>query len=57
MQLSQAPPALATTKEAAAELGVSESRIRQLCIAGRIVGAYKQGRDWVMPRPVRRVER
>ena len=56
MQLSQAPPALATTKEAAAELGVSESRIRQLCIAGRIVGAYKQGRDWVMPRPVRRVE-
>lgn len=39
--------------EAAAELGVTERRIRALCGQGRIEGARRPGRDWVIPRPVR----
>jgi len=44
---------IATVAEAAAELGVSERRVRVLCAEGRIVGARRIGRDWVIPRPIR----
>jgi len=44
---------IATVAEAAAELGVSERRVRTLCSEGRIVGARRVGRDWVIPRPIR----
>lgn len=44
---------IATVAEAAAELGVSERRVRTLCSEGRIIGARRVGRDWVIPRPIR----
>lgn len=43
---------LVTAKVAAAELGVSDSRIRQLCLAGLIAGAERRSRDWLIPSPV-----
>ena len=49
-------PEYTTIREAAAELGLEESWVRRLCIAGRIVGAVKVGRDWMIPKPVKRVE-
>ena len=41
-----------TVKGAAEELGVTEARVRQLAAQGRIEGAHKIGRDWIIPRPV-----
>jgi hypothetical protein len=37
------------TPEAALELGVSEAWISQLCREGRIEGAVKRGRFWLIP--------
>ncbi len=39
-----------TTTEAAAELGVTRARIRQFIAEGRLPGARKAGRDWLIPR-------
>ena len=39
-------------KAAAAELGVSDARVRQLCLSDLIVGAERFGKDWVIPSPV-----
>ena len=41
-----------TVKGAADELGVTEARVRQLATQGRIEGAHKIGRDWIIPHPV-----
>ena len=41
-----------TVKGASDELGVTEARVRQLAAQGRIEGAHKIGRDWIIPRPV-----
>jgi excisionase family DNA binding protein len=38
-----------TTAEAAARLGVTPGYLRQLLVAGRIPGAVKRGRDWLIP--------
>lgn len=35
--------------EAAKELNLSDRRIRVLCTQGRIQGAQKIGRDWLLP--------
>lgn len=43
---------LVTAKVAAAELGVSDARVRQLCLAGVIAGAERRGRNWSIPSPV-----
>ena len=43
---------LVPVKEAAAELGVSVGRVRQLWLSGLIVGAERIGRDWMIPSPV-----
>jgi len=40
-------------EEAAAELGVTGARVRQLLSGGRIIGARKISRAWVIPSPVR----
>ena len=48
MALELAPQACTTT-EIAAQWGVTPKRVRQLCQAGRIPGAQKIGRDWVIP--------
>lgn len=36
-------------EEAAARLGVVTSRVTAMCRAGKIIGAEKIGRDWVIP--------
>ncbi len=38
-----------TAKGAAELLSVNDSRIRQLLLSGRIVGAIHIGRDWLIP--------
>lgn len=38
-----------TVKEAALKWGVSERRIRILCSEAKIIGAYKDGRNWKIP--------
>ena len=40
-----------TVAEAAQFLSVTPRRVRVLCKSGRINGAMKVGRDWVIPRP------
>ncbi len=44
---------LLNSKEASHELGVNTSRVVQLVLAGRITGARKIGRDWIIPSPIR----
>ena len=44
---------LLNSKEASHELGVNTSRVVQLLLAGRIKGARKIGRDWVIPSPIK----
>ena len=46
------PSPYITAKQAAEELGLSYSRIRQLLNEDRIKGAFKAPRDWLMPSPV-----
>jgi len=38
-----------TTREAAAALGVTPRRVVQLIAEGRIRGAERRGRDWLVP--------
>jgi hypothetical protein len=40
------------TEQAAAQLGVTGRRIRELCREGRVVGAVLIGRSWAIPAPV-----
>jgi len=40
---------LLTSAEAGARLGISACQMRKLCKAGRVDGAVKYGRDWVIP--------
>ena len=44
-----------TSTEVAKILGVSRTRINQLCRAGKIEGAKKVGRDWVIPSVFKRL--
>ena len=41
-----------TVREAAARLGVSDRRVRQLAREGRVRGAAKHGSEWLIPTPV-----
>ncbi|MBM3933215.1 MAG: helix-turn-helix domain-containing protein [SAR202 cluster bacterium] len=41
-----------TVAHAAEILNVTEGRVRQLCAARRIKGAYRAGRDWLIPLPI-----
>lgn len=43
------PQSALDTTEAGEKWGLTPSRVRQLCIAGRVPGAKKIGRDWVIP--------
>lgn len=38
-----------SVKEIAAKWGISERRVRVLCSEGRIAGALRQGRAWIIP--------
>ena len=39
-----------TTPQAAAKLGLTTGRVRQLAIAGELPGAKRFGRDWMIPK-------
>ena len=41
-----------TAREAAEEVGLSYTRIRALLRRGRVMGAIKPQRDWLIPSPV-----
>ena len=41
-----------TVEEAARRLGLSVRRVRRLCAEGRVEGATRLGRDWIIPTPV-----
>ena len=41
--------ALLPVAKFAARIGVSPSRVRQLCAVGRVSGARKVGKVWVVP--------
>ena len=47
-QATQTQELIGTT-EAAFLLNISAVRLRQLLQQGRVIGAYKQGRRWVIP--------
>ena len=49
--MTDQPPYI-TAKQAAQEVGVSYVRMRQLLLAGRVRGAFKLQRDWLVPTPV-----
>jgi hypothetical protein len=38
-----------TAQEAAGRFGIDDSQVRRLCIAGRVPGAVKVGRQWLIP--------
>jgi hypothetical protein len=40
-----------TAAEYARRIKVSGAHIRQLCVSGRIQGAQRLGRDWLIPDP------
>ena len=46
------PSPYITAKQAAQEVGLSYARVRQLLNQGRIKGAFKAPRDWLIPSPV-----
>lgn len=39
-----------TVKQAAKKWGISDRRVRNLCAAGKIPGAYQEGRGWKIPK-------
>ena len=41
-----------TVREAAIRLGISERRVRQLALEGRVRGATKHGAEWLIPTPI-----
>ncbi len=43
-----------TIREAAALWNLSERRVNELCRTGRIPGAYKEGRQWIIPDKARK---
>ncbi|MFI3229263.1 MAG: Fic family protein [Bacillota bacterium] len=38
-----------TIKETSQKWGISDRRVRVLCAEGKVLGAYKQGRIWIVP--------
>ena len=43
-----------TIKEASAAWGITERRVNELCRNGRIPGAYKEGKQWLIPNGTRK---
>ena len=42
---------IGTAQDAADVLGISPTRVRQLCKAGRVRGAKRMGVQWIIPLP------
>jgi excisionase family DNA binding protein len=47
------PEKLISTAEAAVKLGVTQRRVQVLCEQGRIKGARRIGRTWIVPATIR----
>ena len=45
-----------TVKETATKWNISDRRVRMLCMCGKIKGAYKEGREWKIPRDAKKPE-
>ena len=45
-----------TVKETATRWNISDRRVRMLCMCGKIKGAYKEGREWKIPRDAKKPE-
>lgn len=45
-----------TPKDKAAEWGISQRRVEILCESGRILGAYRLGRVWAIPKQAMSVD-
>lgn len=45
-----------TVKETATEWNISDRRVRMLCMCGKVKGAYKEGREWKIPRDAKKPE-
>jgi len=45
--------AVATVAEAARELRLNRSTVAKFCLQGKVEGAYRQGYQWRIPRPIR----
>ena len=43
---------MASTKDAAKEIGVTPCRVRQLCGQGRVLGAELIAGRWIVPMPI-----
>jgi hypothetical protein len=43
-----------TVKQVAEKWGISERRVRVLCVDGKINGAFKEGRAWKIPQDARK---
>ena len=39
-----------TPKDKSAEWGISQRRVEVLCESGRVLGAYRLGRVWAIPK-------
>jgi hypothetical protein len=38
-----------TTQDVATDIGCTPAHVRWLCAQGRLLGAYRRGRDWWIP--------
>ena len=45
-----------TVKETATRWNISDRRVRMLCMCGKVKGAYKEGREWKIPRDAKKPE-
>ena len=45
-----------TVKQAAEKWGISDRRVRILCAEGKIAGAAREGRNWVIPSDAKKPE-
>ena len=45
-----------TVKETATKWNISDRRVRMLCMCGKVKGAYKEGREWKIPRDAKKPE-
>ena len=50
--IPQPPMNIHSSQEAADDLGITRTRLLRLLIEGRVKGAKKIGRDWVIPTPI-----
>lgn len=53
MNVKRTKPPFISTTAASLLLGMTQRNVRMLCVAGKIPGAVKFGRNWSIPNPPR----